>query len=638
MAILGPLNPMQLAGAARNALASVTQRVRPDHRTIANRSVLFPGTSMLRFYLYAAGAPSRFAARAFDDGQVRRAAVFAADAFPGVFQDTPSHADRTVTAFSISSDGAQERALYVHPSGLVELLWALSPEHPEEDELLLDTEELAAVVVHLARAVGRPAYAELSHAGRGRRRFARVDWWFNLAVDISATEGDRAWTGFKFTAASPPRARNRLPSLSAVGYGSESLRSRRRKRSPAELARVLLGEILSANGYYEFGAAADDAVQRALVLTDLPAPPTFQDTQHADPSAEQRRVLNAVHEHLREGGRRPTFRELDKLLDLDGLALRPLAESMPAGLLLPVVASRGGMFRDEDELMVTREGLRYCEHGAEELDLLARSVAYLAKREKPFVPSDAQRELKVTSDELGPALGLTATELQQVRLMLQEYEWQASTSAGSQDRGPWWVTVACEYVRRFRGVRDGDQYLRALSGESFAGQLEADEALARFALIGETPSSSGLDGHPILLRVENHGPSETFEAAVVEITNAPHAPTPWHVRWRGETQQGKEILGGGHWVLEIARDDSLHGLKENAPTPGFLFPQPGDRELFLAQTGPSVVGARYGLPLRVRIRVTPRAQPQRSLETVVTLQISERGLGVLWDRLRVVSE
>jgi len=141
-----------------------------------------------------------------------------------------------------------------------------------------------------------------------------------------------------------------------------------------------------------------------------------------------------------------------------------------------------------------------------------------------------------------------------------------------------------------------------------------------------------------VLRVENNGPSDTFEAAVVEIKNSKHAPAPWHVRWRGETAPSKEILSGGQWILEIARDDSLRGLKENDLTPGFVFLQPNDREVFVAQTGPSAVGARYGLPLRLTVRVTPRSQPERALETVVTLQITERGRQVLWDRLRITSD
>ena len=48
------------------------------------------------------------------------------------------------------------------------------------------------MVVHLARALARRPYGELSRAGRGRRRFARVDWWFNLAAEIDTPEGRRA--------------------------------------------------------------------------------------------------------------------------------------------------------------------------------------------------------------------------------------------------------------------------------------------------------------------------------------------------------------------------------------------------------------------------------------------------------------
>lgn len=38
----------------------------------------------------------------------------------------------------------------------------------------------------------------------------------------------------------------------------------------------------------------------------------------------------------------------------------------------------------------------------------------------------------------------------------------------------------------------------------------------------------------------------------------------------------KEILSGADSALEIARDDSLRGMHENKPTPGFVFLQPND--------------------------------------------------------------
>jgi hypothetical protein len=309
---------------------------------------------------------------------------------------------------------------------------------------------------------------------------------------------------------------------------------------------------------------------------------------------------------------------------------------MPAGLLLPVVAHRGGFFREEDELMVTLEGLRYCEHGGEAFDLLGRSLGYIAKRERPFVPSANEPELEVTSTELGAAVGLTTTQCEQVRLMLDEYEWQARTRVWLEPSGgSWGLAVAAEYVRRFRGVRDGDQYMRARAGESFAAQLGADEALPNFTLIVEVPSSPNLDAEPVVMRVQNNGPSDTFEATVVEITSADRPATPWHVRWRGSSEERKEILTGGHWVLEIARDDALHGAKDGTWTPGFVFLQPNDKDVFVAQTGLGSIDARYGVPMRVRIRVTPRTRPGRSLENVVSLHLSERGRQVLWDRHRV---
>jgi hypothetical protein len=640
MPILGPLDPAQLARSARGALVAAVQRLRPDHHTIATGSVQFYPTGMRRFYLYAAVAPSRSAAREFDERAVRRAGAFAADAFPGVFEGAPSLADQDTTVFTVrSDDGTDERALYVHRSGLVELLWALTAAQPEggAEELVLDASEIAALLAHLAAAVGRRPYAEVSRAGRGRRRFARVDWSFNLAPYVSTADGERAWSDLRFAGEAPPRAQHQQPAAPPAGFGTQRLRSRRRKLAPVKVARVVLGEVLAANGYYEFTAAVEQTVTRGAALEALPAPGPVLAAASSEPSEEQRRVLDAVHEHFRASGRRVAFSELDKQLDLQGIALRPLAESMPPGLLLPVVASRGGFYRGSDELMVTREGLRYCTRGAEALDLLACGLAYLAKREKPFVPSASERELLVTSAQAASALHLTESELRQLLAMLHEYEHQVCPRSSSDDTGAWEIAVACEYVRRFRGIRDGDQYLRAREGESFAHQLDTEEAIPRFTLIGQQPSSLALDSEPVVMRVENQGPTESFEATVEEITCAQQPPTPWHVRWRGVPEQSQEISSGGHWVLEIAHDDALHGAEKGPWTPGFVFLQPHDREVFVAHTLGSG-DARYGLPMRVKIRVTPRSDPQRSLENVVTLQITMQGRGVLWDRMRVTHE
>jgi hypothetical protein len=637
MPILGPLDPAQLFRGARAAVLGAAQRLRPDHHTVATGSAQFYSTGMRRFYLYAAVAPSRSGARAFDEQQVRRAGAFAVDAFPGMFEGAPSLADQDTTVFTVrGDDGADERALYVHRSGLVELLWALTAAQPEGggEELVLDASEIAAVLAHLAAAVGRRPYAEVSRAGRGRRRFARMDWSVNLAPYVSTADGERAWSALRFAGEAPPRAQHQQPGAPPAGFGTQRLRNRGRKLGPVKVARVVLADVAAANGYYEFTAAVEETVTRAAALEEFCPPPGPVLAAGNEPSEEQRRVLDAVYEHFRSSGRRVLFSELDKQFDLQGVALRPLAEAMPPGRLLPVVASRGGFYRDSDELMVTREGLRYCTQGAEALDLLARGLAYLAKREKPFVPSASERELLVSSAQAASALHLTASELRQLLAMLHEYEHQVCPRSTSDDTGAWEIAVGCEYVRRFRGIRDGDQYLRALEGESFAHQLDAEDAIPRFTLIGQQPASMKLDAEPVVMRVENQGPTETFEATVEEITCAERPPTPWHVRWRGVPQQSQEISSGGHWVLEIARDDALHGADQGALTPGFVFLQPDNGEVFVANTLGSGE-ARYGLPMRVKIRVTPRSDPQRSLENVVTLQITMQGRNVLWDRMRV---
>jgi hypothetical protein len=232
MPILGPLDPAQRARSARGALVAAAQPVRPDHRTIATGSVQFYPTGMRRFYLYAAVAPSRRAARAFDERQVGRAAAFPADAFGGVFDATPSVADQDTTVFTVSGDdGADERALYVHRSGLVELLWALAVEQPEgrSGELALDASEIAAVLARVAAAVGRPRTPSCparGAGGRGRPSPARRA----VPSGARAAAVRAAWTG---QSTSPPTSRR--PMASAHGRPCGFPARPRRERSTSSL-------------------------------------------------------------------------------------------------------------------------------------------------------------------------------------------------------------------------------------------------------------------------------------------------------------------------------------------------------------------------------------------------------------------
>lgn len=211
-----------------------------------------------------------------------------------------------------------------------------------------------------------------------------------------------------------------------------------------------------------------DAVNRAPVddqtALHQPAP--------AEPTKEQIRVLNAIHDRTLDDGELPVFRVVDKQLDLEGLKLRELIESMPPALMQPDLTASPHILRDDDRLKVTLDGLRHCERGSEALDLLGQSLAYLAERERPFIPTSKQPTLTVTTSEIQRAVGLSDGQLRQARVLIYLYSHQSWTGMSGQ-HSDWSITVSPEYVRRFRGVRNGDQYLLALGGESFDHQSAA---------------------------------------------------------------------------------------------------------------------------------------------------------------------
>jgi hypothetical protein len=203
--------------------------------------------------------------------------------------------------------------------------------------------------------------------------------------------------------------------------------------------------------------------------------------EHAKESAaEQVRVLNAVHQYFLKHGRPAPFWELDKVLDREGVPLRQNAESLPRGLLIPDVTPRGGAFHSDDELMVTVEGLRYCEDGMATLDLLARVLAFMAKFEKAFMPTATQPQPVVHVTEVHEALGLSAVELEKVRLLVNQLEWRSVNGSWHDMKGSWTFTLDPESIRRFRGIHDGSEYLLARAGaQSFAYRLDEEEEAAQ---------------------------------------------------------------------------------------------------------------------------------------------------------------
>lgn len=185
--------------------------------------------------------------------------------------------------------------------------------------------------------------------------------------------------------------------------------------------------------------------------------------------------------------------------------------------------------------------------------------------------------------------------------------------------------------------RQAGNFALALEAAADIGDHEAEPTATHpwFALQADVTALQ-LDGGPVVLRVENHGPSDQFEATIVSVDGGRNASAPWYVRWRnsGDTQQ--EILKAHEWVLEVCRDDAMAGLGSSEWTPGWRFLQPSSDVLVIPERFADE-GHRYGGPIRATIKVTPRGKPESALRNTLSVSLSERGRAAVWDHWRVES-
>jgi hypothetical protein len=262
-------------------------------------------------------------------------------------------------------------------------------------------------------------------------------------------------------------------------------------------------------------------------------------------------VLNAIHDETLGSGEVPVFRVLDKQLDLEGFKLRELLQSMPSGLVSPNLATRNYILREDDRLSITLDGLRYCSRGAEALDLLGRSLAYLAERERPFIPSPSQSTLTVTSPEVQRDLRLSQSELRAVRVLVYLYSHQVWTTI-SGEGSDWSITVATEYVRRFRGVRDGGQFRRALDGESF------DREVGQKAVVSQSVERTA---EVVAAEVIERELNAHIAVAAKDLLGRETEITAHDVeRWAGATSVTIRVRCGESWELRFLAEGRGRGL------------------------------------------------------------------------------
>lgn len=238
--------------------------MRADHSTLARRQVRFVPQVMVRYYLYAAVAPSRRSIRPWDDQQVGRAQRFAASFAAAGWTARPLTADADLTSFGEQGDdGMFERVLYVHRNGLVEMEWALRCDDID-GRRELDAAEVSRVAAALALAVASPEYGALCRGRRLNVPVRRTDWLFGVSTAVPGASGQQQWEALRFPDAAPPRAVDARAHMPPAGYGQKALRSVRRKHAPRDVPEVLMRELLAANGYHSIGSLPEKLAAHGL--------------------------------------------------------------------------------------------------------------------------------------------------------------------------------------------------------------------------------------------------------------------------------------------------------------------------------------------------------------------------------------
>jgi hypothetical protein len=263
---MDPVSPGQipaLARWARDGTRWVAARVKPDHNSIRQLWLRPNQFAMVRHFVYAAVAPSRRCARAWDDQSVRRAMAFADRATPGTFSAEPQISDGYKSLFyTQTSDGTRERELAVYRTGLVELLWSVPLRRAPDEQLLLPATAVVGPLLGLADAVATREYAELSGLHHRRRHFVKVDWSFMMTCAASPNGVRETWSAIELPDPRPPRAgAQHGGEFPAHGTGRLSLR----RSAGRDAISGFLTELLVANGYHELG----DVCTLTLAAADL---------------------------------------------------------------------------------------------------------------------------------------------------------------------------------------------------------------------------------------------------------------------------------------------------------------------------------------------------------------------------------
>ena len=203
------------------------------------------------------------------------------------------------------------------------------------------------------------------------------------------------------------------------------------------------------------------------------------------------------------------------------------------------------------------------------------------------------------------------------------------------------------YVARglWKRVREVDVQIGLARDLWWEKPSPALEAMSDFNVSPEPFGKATLKGDPVRLVVENRGPESEFEAIVEQVMGAEdeivtdgasdRLAFPWNARWRDSTSARKTIARGQRWLLEIAREDVMHGATEKSWTPQWIYLSPSAeralRAKSLAWDQPGARESYYQEVLVTVVKVFPIGNEDRAVTMTGEFSMSSReGAKVRW--------
>lgn len=189
-------------------------------------------------------------------------------------------------------------------------------------------------------------------------------------------------------------------------------------------------------------------------------------TTEGEIAADHVRMLTGVFLHWTNNSRWPTFAEIDKALDLDGLDAMALLRCLQPRYL---GCDQGQYPGSESEIRVTTEGLALVPEASTVASHFVAAVRFLAEAERAHSPSRQVPEVRVTANDLalyfGQSTGVPRPQNVAAAMALRLEPFLRADgwlwTGFNVNEGVWSLTVSRD-IRKFRDVSTLEEYLQRL--------------------------------------------------------------------------------------------------------------------------------------------------------------------------------